>query len=350
MPAHVPGIVSKNAGLANDTWNVNAQMMEAYINDVNTEKSNYESFVSDVFNVKKSNRFGEKIGQVTTFSDFAPMSTDGANAVLDDIIGGPTKTIQHTTFKKLFRITREMNEDNEVDLMQAKARGMVQAYKRTRADFASAALTANAEALSTQTTFTFGGVSGFDCASADGKAVFAVDHPQATYPEQTQSNIFTNKFGNDDKILHILANYGRNFKNNSGLVMGYIYDKIIIPSNCPNLERVVRKVIDSDLQVGSDYNDVNVNKGKWKLIIDPSWQVTTPGNEPYILMSSQANKELLGNKFYDRVSLDVTGDVDITTNDMIWNGYSRFSCGFTSWQHMIMGGAAHGSTYSDPTV
>ena len=164
MAQHTPGIVSKNAGLANDTWNVNAQMMEAYINDVNTEKSNYESFVSDVFNVKKSNRFGEKIGQVTTFSDFAPMSTDGANAVLDDIIGGPTKTIQHTTFKKLFRITREMNEDNEVDLMQAKARGMVQAYKRTRADFASAALTANAEAASTQTTFTFGGVSGFDCA------------------------------------------------------------------------------------------------------------------------------------------------------------------------------------------
>jgi len=350
MAAHVPGIVSKNAGLANDTWNVNAQMMEAYINDVNTEKSDYEKFVTDVFNVRKSNRFGEKIGKVTTFSDFAPTSTDGADAALDDIIGGPTKTIQHTTFKKRFIITREMNEDNEVDLMQAKARGMVQAYKRTRADFASAALTANAEAVATQTTFSFGGISGFDCASADGKAVFAVDHPIAVNDGITQSNIFTNAFGNDDKILHILANYGRNFLNDSGLTMGYTYDTIIIPTNCPNLERVVRKVIDSDLQVGSDYNDVNVNKGKWKLIIDPSWQVAVAGHEPYILMSSQANKELLGNKFYDRVALDVTGDVDITNNNMIWNGYSRFSCGFTSWQHMIMGGAAHGSTYSDPTV
>ena len=349
MAQHTPGIVSKNAGLANDTWNVNAQMMEAYINDVNTEKSDYERFVSDVFNVKKSNRFGEKIGQVTTFSDFVPTSTDGANATLDDIIGGPTKTIQHTTFKKLFRITREMNEDNEVDLMQAKARGMVQSYKRTRADFASAALTANACAGSTVTSFTFGGVSGFDCTSADNKAVFAVDHPQATYPEQTQSNIFTNAFGNDDKMLHILANYGRNFKNNSGIVMGYTFDTIIIPSNTPNLEKTVKKIIKSDLQVGSDYNDINVNKGLWKLIIDPSWQVPA-GYEPYILMSSQANKELLGNKLYDRVSLDVTAHVDQDTDDMIWNGYARMSVGFPSWQHVIMGGAAHGSTYSDPTI
>ena len=30
MPAHVPGIVSKNAGLADDTWNVNAQMMDEF--------------------------------------------------------------------------------------------------------------------------------------------------------------------------------------------------------------------------------------------------------------------------------------------------------------------------------
>ena len=349
MAQHNPGIVSKNAGLANDTWNVNAQMMEAYINDVNTEQSDYSAFVNDVFNVKKSNRFGEKIGQVTTFADFKPMSADGADAPLDDIIGGPTKTIQHTTFKKRFIVTREMNEDNEVDLMQAKARGMIQSYKRTRADFATAALTANACAASTQTTFSFGGVSGFDCTSADNVAVFAVDHPQATYPEATQSNIFTNAFGSDDKMLHVLANIGRNFKNNSGLVMGYTFDTIIIPSNTPNLERTVKKIIKSDLQVGSDYNDANINKGLWKLIIDPSWQVPD-GYEPYILMSSTANKELLGNKFYDRVSLDVTGDVDITNNNMIWNGYSRFSCGFTSWQHMIMGGAAHGSTYSDPTI
>ena len=343
MGQHVPGVVSKNGGLANDTWNVNAQMMEAYINDVATEKSDFDAFVSDVFNVKKSNRFGEKIGSVTTVGNFKPMTADGANAPAVDIISGPTKTIQHTTFKEQFRITREANEDAEIDMMQAKARGMVQAYKRTRAAFASKALTANAEAVSTQKTFTFEGVSGFDCSSADGKAIFAVDHPTVVDDSITQSNIFTNGFGTDAKMLNKLANIGRNFKNNSNIVMGYIFDTIIIPSNAPALEDIIKKIIRSELTVGSDYNDVNTQKGLWKLIIDPSWQVSA-GAEPFILMSSQANKELLGNKFYDRVSLDVTAHVDQSTDDMIWNGYGRMSVGFPSWQHVIMGGAAHGTT------
>jgi len=349
MAAHVPGIVSKNGGLIDDTWNVNAQMMEAYINDVYTEKSNFDEYVKNVFIAQKSDRFGEKIGSVTTLGNFKPMTADGANAPKVDIISGPTKTLIHTTFKEQFRITREAKEDAEIDMMQAKARGMVQAYKRTRAAFASKALTANAEAASTVTSFSFEGVSGFDCTSADGKAVFAVDHPLVVDDSVTQSNIFTNAFGSDTKMLNILANYGKNFLNNSGHVMGYDFDTIIIPSNAPRLQDTVLAVIRSELKVGSDYNDVNTQKGLWKLVIDPSWQVSA-GAEPFILMSSQANKELLGNKFYDRVSLDVTAHVDQDTDDMIWNGYARMSVGFPSWQHVIMGGAAHGSTYSDPTI
>ena len=349
MAAHVPGIVSKNGGLIDDTWNVNAQMMEAYINDVYTEKSNFDEYVKNVYIAQKSDRFGEKIGSVTTLGNFKPMTADGANAPKVDIISGPTKTLIHTTFKEQFRITREAKEDAEIDMMQAKARGMVQAYKRTRAAFASKALTANAEAASTVTSFAFEGVSGFDCTSADGKAVFAVDHPLVVDDSVTQSNIFTNAFGSDTKMLNILANYGKNFLNNSGHVMGYDFDTIIIPSNAPRLQDTVLAVIRSELKVGSDYNDVNTQKGLWKLVIDPSWQVSA-GAEPFILMSSQANKELLGNKLYDRVTLDVTAHVDDDTDDMIWNGYARMSVGFPSWQHVIMGGAAHGSTYSDPTV
>ena len=316
MGAHVPGIVSKNGGLIDDTWNVNAQMMEAYINDVYTEKSNFDEYVKNVFIAQKSDRFGEKIGSVTTLGNFKPMTADGANAPKVDIISGPTKTLIHTTFKEQFRITREAKEDAEIDMMQAKARGMVQAYKRTRAAFASKALTANAEAASTQTTFSFEGVSGFDCASADGKAVFAVDHPLVVDDSVTQSNIFTNAFGSDTKMLNILANYGKNFLNNSGHVMGYDFDTIIIPSNAPRLQDTVLAVIRSELKVGSDYNDVNTQKGLWKLVIDPSWQVSA-GAEPFILMSSQANKELLGNKLYDRVTLDVTAHVNEDTDDMI---------------------------------
>ena len=70
------------------------------------------------------------------------------------------------------------------------------------------------------------------------------------------------------------------------------------------------------------------------------------GTEPFILMSSEANEELIGNNFYDRISLDVKAHVDQDTDDMIWNGRGRMSAGFASWQHMLMGGAGHGTTLS----
>ena len=337
-------IVSKNGGLTNDMWNVNAQMMEAYINDVNTEQNNYDDFVNKAFNVKKSNRFGEQIGSYTEFGDFVPAGADGASATLDDIQSGPTKMIQHTTFKKLFRVTREMNEDSKVDVMQAKARNMVQAYKRTRAAFASTALTACAKTGLTApvTTFEFAGVTGFDCAAADGKGLFATDHPGVKTGVAAQSNVFKNAFGSDATMLNRLANIGRNLNNSSGVNMGYTFNTIIIPSNCYALEDTIKKIIRTDLMVGSQLNDINTQKGLWTLIVDPCWQADS-GKAPYIIMSTDANKELLGNKLYDRVALDVTSDVDISTNDMIWNGYARMSVGFPSWQHVILGGAAYGT-------
>ena len=335
-------IVSKNGGLIDDTWNVNAQMMEAYINEVYDKELPWDQYVKDVFNVRKSNRFGEKVGIVTEFSDFVPMSADGASAPKDDIQSGPTMTLEHTTFKKQFRITREANEDGEIDFMKAKAANMIKSYKRTRAGLASALLAANAGA-SVKTSVTFGGLS-FSCKAADGKPIFATDHPGILAGVPSQSNIFTNAFGNDSTMLARLANIGANFMNGSGNYMGYTYDTILVPANCGRLIDLCKKIIVSEQVVGSNYNDKNIEKGNWKLIVDPSWHVTT--GEPYILMSSEANQELIGNKFYDRIALDVTAHVDQDTDDMIWNGYARFSAGFASWQHILMGGAGHGTTLS----
>ena len=335
-------IVSKNGGLIDDTWNVNAQMMEAYINEVYDKELPWDQYVKDVFNVRKSNRFGEKVGIVTEFSDFVPMSADGASAPKDDIQSGPTMTLEHTTFKKQFRITREANEDGEIDFMKAKAANMIKSYKRTRAGLASALLAANAGA-SVKTSVTFGGLS-FSCKSADNKPIFATDHPGILAGVASQSTIFTNSFGNDSAMLARLANIGANFQNGSGNYMGYTYDTIIVPANCGRLIDLCKKIIVSEQVVGSGNNDKNIEKGNWKLIVDPSWHVTS--GEPYILMSSEANVELIGNKFYDRIALDVTAHVDQDTDDMIWNGYARFSAGFASWQHILMGGAGHGTTLS----
>ena len=171
----------------------------------------------------------------------------------------------------------------------------------------------------------------------------ATDHKSVKSNVKVQSNVFTNAFGNDAAMLIRLANIGRNFLNDSGQVTGYGFNKIIIPGNCYKLEETIQRIMKSSLLVGSDYNDVNTQKGKWTLIVDPLWQAAE-GTEPYIIMSDEANKAYNGTVFYDRTPLDVKSAVNNHNRNLEYNGYGRMSCGFYNWRHVILGGASQGTT------
>lgn len=329
-------IFSKNSGLNDDFWKVEAQVLQSVMQDVDSEKNNYDKFVSDTFIEKTSKKYAEKTGSMTSLGNFSIVG-EGESAPMDDMQEGFTKLIVHNTFMKGFSCTREMKDDGDIDIMKTTAANFVRSYKRTRAQLASDALTTEAA------SFTFSGKA-LDKTTGDGKALFATDHPGKKAGVAAQSNVFTNAFGTDATILNRLANIGRNFKNQSGVVMGYTFDTIIIPSNCYKLEDLIKRIIRSDLIVGSSNNDVNTQKGLWNLIVDPMWQVES--GEPYILMSSEANKEMTGSVFYDRVLLDVKNWVDNDTRNLEWNGYGRMSAGFNDWRHLILGGASAGTTLS----
>lgn len=327
-------IFSKSSGAANDYWNEWADMIQMKMKDTDNEKNNDDELVNALFNVKKSKRFGEKIAGLSTFGNFEAVD-EGAEAPADTLKETEPKLITHSEFKKLFEVTKTMKEDLQFDIVATKAAAYVRAYKRSRAEFASAALTSAAK------TFTYGSKTGLDSTTADGLALFDMAHTGLT-GVATQSNVFTNAFGNDDAMLNRLANIGMNFKNATGHVMGYTFDTLIVPGNAYRLITLGKKIINSDQQVGSSFNDVNVNKGMWKLVVDHHWQVAD-GTEPYIIMSSQANKDLMGSMFYDRTPLEIEQDVDVRTQNLISSGRGRFSAGFGDWRHIIMGGAAAGT-------
>ena len=327
-------IFSKSSGAANDYWNEWADMIQMKMKDTDNEKNNDDELVNALFNVKKSKRFGEKIAGLSTFGNFEAVD-EGAEAPADTLKETEPKLITHSEFKKLFEVTKTMKEDLQFDIVATKAAAYVRAYKRSRAEFASAALTSAAK------TFTYGSKTGLDSTTADGLALFDKAHTGLT-GVATQSNVFTNAFGNDDAMLNRLGNIGMNFKNATGHVMGYTFDTLIVPGNAYRLITLGKKIITSDQQVGSSYNDVNVNKGMWKLVVDHHWQCAD-GTEPYIIMSSQANKDLMGSMFYDRTPLEIEQDVDVRTQNLISSGRGRFSAGFGDWRHIIMGGAAAGT-------
>ena len=328
---------SKHGGLNDEAWKVIDTELSMVIQDTDTEKNKDDELVKSLFNVKSSKKFGEKQGSMTEFGNFGEV-TEGDNGIADDYQMGFSKLIEHHQFIKTFMCTREAKDDGNIDLMKQTAANFVRAYKRSRAQFASNALTTEGG------TFTYEGKS-YDKTTGDGKALFATDHPGKKVGVPVQSNVYTNDFGSNATMLYTLANIGRNFQNQSGNVMGYTFDTIIIPGNAPDLEDLIKRIIHSENIVGSNYNDINTQAGIWKLIVDHRWQKTTT-KSPYILMSSEAQRELNAGVFFDRVALDVSNEVLNKSRNLEWSGYARWSAGFNNWSAFIMGGAQSGTTLS----
>jgi hypothetical protein len=330
-------VFSKLSGKNDSLYKAVEGVLTEIINDVDNGKTDDDKVLDSIFNVKKSKKFGERKGGMTEFGNFEVVD-EGAPAPADELQEGFAKLIQHFQFTKDFTITRQMIEDGNIDDAKIIAANFIKAYKRSKLEFATKCLTTEG------TTFVYGAKT-FDKTTGDGKALFATDHPGKKGGVAAQSNVFTNALGTDIAMLNRLAVIGRNFKNESGVMNGYTFDTLVIPGNVPALEETVKRIIGSQLVVGSPNNDINTQKGKWNLIINHRWEAAA-GKAPYILMSSEANEALQGSVFYNRVDLDIQNEVDLKTRNLEWNAYTRFSAGHYNWRHAILGGADAGTTLS----
>lgn len=329
-------VISKNSALNDDLWKPVAQVVNAVLMDTDSEKTEHDKLVGQLAIEKKSKKYAEKQTSLTSLSSFS-ITGEGEAAPMDDFQEGTPKLIIHNTFKKTVDMTREMLDDGDIDGMKTMAQQLVKAYKRTRAELATQFLAAQSA------TFSYGGKTNLDRMTGDGLDLFATNHKSVKADVATQSNVFTNAFSLD--MLIRLGSIMRNFQNESGQVTGYVANKIIIPGNCWQMEETIKRIIASDHVISSDFNDVNTQKGKWELVVDPLWQAQA-GKNPYIIMSDEANKAYNGTVFYDRVALDVKNEVDLDTRNLRYNGYCRMSVGANNWRHLILGGADVGTTLS----
>ena len=135
-----------------------------------------------------------------------------------------------------------------------------------------------------------------------------------------------------EESLYELSVKLRNMKDENGEPLGYTADTIILPGNRPEIEMIAKKVCGSVSALGNGYNDINLHYGNWNVIIMPGWQTY---DDRLMIMSSEANKNLSGNMFFNRVPLTVSSWVDHHTGNYIWNGRCRFGIGFGTYKHIL---------------
>ena len=333
---------SKSSGLADAAigkLETPIKMVIEHESDMQTKKGGICDWL---FNVERSSRFGETLVSQNEFDVFTA-TPEGGGAENDTICETYRKFIEHIQFMKEFTITAEMMEDANYGVAQdakRRAENFTRAYYKTMHRICEYALYS-----ATEPRGIFAKAE-LDLTAQDGLPLFHKAHTigdPSLYHHQSNyffGDIFSS--GTDERkpstavfeeALGELAVKLRNMKDESGEILGYTADTIILPGNRPLAEAVAKKVCGSEGSLGNGYNDINLQYGNWNIVVMPNWQTT---DDRLMIMSSEANKNLSGNMFFNRVPLTVSNWVDHHTGNYIWNGRCRFGVGFGNYKHILL--------------
>ena len=332
-------IYSKSSGVNNAAigkLETPIKMVIEHESDMQTKKGGICDWL---FNIERSNKFGETIVGQNEFDVFRATS-EGEAAESDTVSETYRKFIEHIQFMKEFTITAEMMEDANFGVAadaKRRAENFTRAYYKTMHKICEFALS-NA----TSATGSFAGAS-VDLTAPDSLPLFNSNHTYGIGDKAgTQSNYFwgsifknggTVSAGAFEEALTELAVKMRNFKDENGEPLGYTADTIILPGNRPIAEAIAKKVCGSEGALGNGYNDINLQYGNWNIVVMPGWQAS---DDRLMIMSSEANKNLSGNMFFNRIPLTVSNWVDNHTGNYIWNGRCRFGVGFGTYKHIML--------------
>lgn len=308
--------------------------IKALIENESNQCEKNKTSLDFLYNIEKSSRYSETVMGESDFDTFMAKE-EGQEAENDSVQKTYDKTIEHIEFGKEFTITRKMADDAKFGMganMKARPKKFVRAYYKTRVKLGAEALI-NA----TKASFVFNKAT-VDLTTGDKLPLFHNKHTYFTdkMKGKTQSNYFYGSITTDETVfeetLAVLANKLRNFKDENGDILGYTADVLVIPCNRPKLEMMAKRVIGSERTTGTNNNDINTQYGNWTLVVLDGWETTT---DEIMVMSSEANENLMGNMFFNRVKLDIRNGIDDHTRNFYWNGYCRFGLGFTTWKHIL---------------
>lgn len=176
----------------------------------------------ELFNISPSNHWGEKFTTMTAMEGFQPVGENGDYPV-DGMQEGFSKFLEHMTWKNSFSLSREIVEDGKLMDLKKQPAGFITSYYRTREKFGAALLGA---AITGATSTKFYGKT-FSTLGADGKCLFAKEHPSAL-GKKKQSNLFADGFSSD--ALAAAESAMQDFRGDNEEVLDVAPTTILIPN------------------------------------------------------------------------------------------------------------------------
>ncbi len=330
--------VSIGSGLVDSMYGNCQFPIKAYL-EKRGEAFEQNSLLKNLFRMESSKHWAERYTGETAMDNFQMVGEGGAYPTTGFEEAYP-KDIANETWKNQFAVTRELVEDGRIGTMKQRANKLITSYDRTREMFGRYLYAGGL--YGTAVKIPEAGKR-FDCSTADGKALFATDHP-CKVKGGDQCNLFKGDLTAEN--LGKLETRMQNITGDNGEPLQVSPDTIWIPNDAA-MKKKAFEAIGSDKNPSDASNAFNYQYGRWNVLVDPylSWVMKILGKTdvPWMLLDSKFLENNDGAIFQDRVKLDVRSVLDENNDNNLWKGFARFSGGFADWRFVAAGNMNSGS-------
>lgn len=265
-----------------------------------------------VFKVFTSTKQQETDSGVSGFGQFDEQG-EGGVLQYEDPIQLYDVSYVHKKFSKGFKVTEELYDDDQYNTINRMPNKLGVSANRTVETKAAAILNS-----AFVTTTAIGG---------DGKALCADNHPRAD-GGANQNNETTAVLS--ESAINTAKLTMRKTLDDKGQLVLIQPNRLIIP---PALEDTAKILIKS---MGRPYdgsviyrNDVNTNKDDFEIVVWDYLSAAAGGSDTAWFMVDSMQHEL---NFFWRKALTFEQDKSFSTDEALYKGKMRFSCGYSNWR------------------
>lgn len=284
-------------------------------NDAFEEK---EQVFPQIFHILSSDKQDEKDSGATGFGLFAQT---GENEQVDyeEPLQMYDVTYTHLKYTKGFKVSEELWEDDQYNVIKTKPAQLGRASRRTSEHLAS---------------YVFNNAFAAAQTGGDGSRLCSTTHPRSD-GGSSQSNASSTGITLTDTNLETARIAFRQLLDDKGMRVQLMPDTLVVPVD---LEKTAEILVGSALRPGVADNDINVYKGKYKVI---PWDYITTNNTEWFLLDSSQHKL----NWFWRVKPEFSQDKSFDTGMGLFKSRFRSSVGFSDWRG-VWGSLGDGAAYS----
>jgi len=271
------------------------------------EYKRYGEEHKEIYETEASERSFEEETKLSGFSA-APVKNEGGAISYDNAQEAFTARYTHETIALGFSVTEEAIEDNLYDSLSARyTKALARAMSYTKQVKAASVLNNGF----TNSANYYGG---------DGVPLFSTAHPLVS--GGTNSNTFTTQADLNETSLEAATIQIAAWTDERGLLIAAKPRKLIIP---PALMFVAKRLLDTELRVGTTDNDINALKAMGSIPEGHTVNHFLTDNNAWFLMTDVPN----GLKHFVRTPMSTGMDGDFDTGNVRYKARERYSFGWS---------------------